>query len=154
MPGTGTTIDAVIDALLALIAGLPECAAPVFVSDGYPISEPNTIVTVGGTVEPVVEGDHSWAEIGHLAREEDYLVQVVISAYDGGFVQKTARDQAFTIFRAIDAALVADPTLGGLVRICASTLLSLKQTDIETASRGRFAALTFHVHVKNRIRQP
>lgn len=147
-----STIPDVIDYLVATLTALPATQG-ILVSDGFPAAgeEPTDLVVVGGNVTPTADGTQVWAQIGHLRREEDYGVEISISCYRGGTEQKPSRDAAFAILRAFDEQLIADPTLGGLVRIVLLSQLGLKQTDYTDAAQGRTATITVTVRIQNRI---
>lgn len=150
---SGSSIAAVIDYLVEQIRALPSCADPVRVFDGFPDTEAATYVMVGGHGQDV-SGDSRqvWHGMGRLTREEDYDVTGEIYAATGSTDQKSVRDKVFAIEKDLAAFLRADPRLGGLVTQYAElATVSLEQTDEETADEGRFALLTFKVHVINRI---
>ncbi len=151
MPGTTTTIGAVIDYLVALI---PNLGLTVEVGDGILADRTSNLwAVVGNLTEPVVQdGSQSWAATGY-AREENYSVSLQVCASVGGQTQKAARDQALALLMAIDQAIVADPTLGGLVRVSNLERLSLQQTDLATVKDGRQAVFLGFVHVQNRIQK-
>ena len=151
-----TAMGPVIDYLVALIAGLPECAAPVQVTDGWPGTyQAQQMVSVGGGPEMddqstlrdfVVMGNAP----GNL--EEEFAVQVYIRCWTGGTIQKTSRDQALTIFQAIEAKVRTDLTLGGTVAPYPVHVgqADLRQTMPGASLKGRVAEIRFTVNVRNR----
>jgi hypothetical protein len=166
-----TTVPDAIDYLLNMIAALPECAPPVAVLDGFPgeISGLDTIVTVGGEMNPTATGTMSWAALGGPvpARDERYTIDVGVWCWVGGSnnvddleslsdAQKTARDNAFTIVRAIEKAVRNDPTFGGLFGTGWSSVLDtfhVDQTNADTdPTQGRVCDVHFDVGVYSRRR--
>jgi hypothetical protein len=176
-----TTYPTFVDQLLGKIRALPQCAPPVFVYDGIQgPNSPDLYVAVGGMSEPTEEGTVEWAELGADAQWEDYEVQSYIYSWVGGDdnfgqgsngndavndAQKTARDNAFTVYNAINAALLADVNFylsnlaaGGtmpLVQWCNISKKTLLQTpaaaDGDTGQRGRAARIDFSIYVRARI---
>lgn len=171
-----SSIPAVIDYLLATLRALSivtNPTTPVQVFDGFPgPSIPDDFVAIGGGSFPTANGPEDWAAIGALKRDEDYLVEIAISAYRGGSsdsnnpldssnAQKTARDRAFAIWSAIDGAVrgtQAKVTLGppGSPTInmwSGITDITVEQTDVNdpNALMGRRCTIVFYLHVRNRI---
>lgn len=157
MPRTTTSVPDVIDRLLALARALPECAPPVLVADGYPgTTLPDRLVTIGGLVTPTADGVADWSALGAQRRTEDYEVEVTISCWSGGTSvdQKAARDQAYGIFNALDAAVQGDVSLAGAVRQALFARHTLQQASTETASSGVSAEITAHLRVKAEVHKP
>jgi hypothetical protein len=153
-----TTVPAAIDYLVAQIAALPECASPVRVFDGYPDTETQTYVIIGGRGQAVTaDSSETWASLGRQAKYETYRVFGEIYSADGGTAQKPSRDRVYTILNAISDMLRADYTLGGLVGRGAGPApaelaqVGLEQTSEETAASGRDALLSFYIDIHTRI---
>ncbi len=165
-----SSYPAVIDLLLAKIRALPECAEPVKVFDGIPGPyAPKTFVTIGGQVDPTEEGEVAWAELGARSTWEIYEVACYVNSWVGGTdntgttagdAQKTARDNVFTIYNAIQTALLADVNLSvqnGGTPAClfqGTNSLVVHQTPVnanDDGAKGRVCQINFRVHVKARI---
>ena len=72
----------------------------------------------------------------------------------GGTDQRSARQTALGVLEAIDKAIVADPSLGGLINKSANVdRISLQQTTKDTSTSGRQAVFSAAVHVRNRIQR-
>lgn len=149
-----TSVPDVIDYLFNGITALPACASPVVVFDGYPTSEPQRYVVVGGIGDAAVANPQEvWADIGAHERDEDYLVLCRVSSAVGSTSQKEARDGAYSLYKAIAAWVRSDDQLGGLVGPWPVEVAEsqLAQTDAEAAPAGRTALLDFYIRVRNRI---
>lgn len=159
-----------LDQLLAKIQALPACASPVEVWDGAPGSEEaDSIVAIGGTVTPVSDSKQRFAQLGAMAMWEEYYLDGLIScrvAGDNGTgttldvqsanAQRTARNNAVTIFNQIFEAIRSDPNFsvsnGGnaLILYCRMEDVSMRQ---EPVAVGRNCWISFRIFVKNRIAQ-
>ncbi|HEY3924354.1 MAG TPA: hypothetical protein VGL75_07315 [Acidothermaceae bacterium] len=158
MSSPNSSIPAVVDALVALMTGIAD--APAAVYDGAEnTNEPDVYAIIGGTIDPVVDGDMEWGSIGRppAVTYEEYEVHVEISylqhSEDLEGVQKIVRDGAFLIFNEFKAAIQADPTLGQICMWALPGKLGLIQTaagDAEIAT-GRRADIPFVVRVRNRM---
>lgn len=166
-----SSMPAVIDYLIATFKALPICnnpSVPVSVFDGFPGPNiPDNFIAVGGGSAPTLAGPESWAAIGALSRDENYLVEIAIAAYVGGSsdttgadhsnAQKAARDTAFSIYNAVDGALrgtLAKVTLSSKINIAAEiTDISVEQSDVNDPQvlKGRRCTIVFYLHVLNRI---
>jgi hypothetical protein len=171
-----TTYPTFIDQLLSKCRALPQCAAPVIVYDGLQGPDsPDLFLAVGGMAEPTEDGTVEWAELGDEAQWEDYEVACYIWSWVGGDdnagqgsaadavsdAQKTARDNAFTIYNAVNGALLADvmflATNGGqpLVQWCNVSHKTVHQTpaaaEADDGSMGRSCRIDFRIHVRARI---
>ena len=157
-----TTMFEMVDALVSLISGLPACAPAngVFVSDGYPLdTSANVVVAVGGTSNPTATLTSSTVTMGAQTVEEEYEIEGTISAFNGGTNQQEVRNQAATVYKAIQSAVRAQVAPGGAgFSLAAGQLIfaemlasDLKQTDEATAGMGREATITFRVRCMARI---
>src|SRR5689334_12657295 len=110
-----SAIPAAIDYLVAQITALPECAAPVVVSDGWPTQRSAVGIAIGVTPEDDdTESEPVYSQLGAQMEMETFLVPCVIWATAAGTnAQKTARDAAFAIWNAVTTKVRADRTLGG-----------------------------------------
>ncbi|MGZ4663719.1 MAG: hypothetical protein ACXV5Q_01365 [Frankiaceae bacterium] len=151
-----TAIGPVTDYLVALITALPECAPPVLVTDGWPGTfQAQQMVCVGGgpdTDDQSTMRDFVVMGNGPRNMQEEFAIQVYIRCWTGGTLQKPSRDQALTIFQAIEAKIRADLTLGGTVQTYPARIgqADLRQTTWENAQKGRVAEIRFTVDIKNR----
>ena len=107
---------AVIDALVAL-AGTTSAGA---VYDGPVVTStlPPDFVVIGGTEDPDDEPssfDQSWAGLGNRSKAETGDVTCAVLVGTGDENVKVARDRALVILGQVEAAVRADPTLGGVL---------------------------------------
>lgn len=158
MSSPNSSIPAVLDALVALMAGIDD--APQSVFDGVESTElPDVYAVIGGTIDPVVDGDIEWGSIGRppAVTYEEYEIHVEISylqrSEDLEGVQKIARDGAFLIFNEFKAAISADPTLGQICMWAIPGKVGLLQTepDADEVATGRRADIVFVVRARNRM---
>jgi hypothetical protein len=117
--GWNSTIPSVLSALFTLWSNAPALST-VTVTDGP------TTSNVGATSQMVTvgyNGDSDEAVVGTTDAEgfswdpsrENYTVLCSAAAVTEGDDQAAARDEAFTLYKACCDALLADPTLGGVV---------------------------------------
>lgn len=155
---TTSSIPAAIDYLVSTVRALPECAPPVSVHDGFPAGTGNPAVAIG--VVPNEDGvtarESVHAQLGAQAEYETFSIPVAIESWIGGGEEamKPARDAAFTIFNAINTAVRADRTLGGVLHGGAAILTSTRVDQTVTADaagEGRSCSVMFLVQCKNRF---
>lgn len=178
-----TAYPDVVDALLAKFRGLnlisPTDRQPVVVFDGYSgPSYPNLFVQVGGEPEPTADGKQEWISLGSsnggVPASRDELVTIhcyVFSAIGGdddlgqsgaSDAQKTARDNAFYVVRAIESALRSDVFLanGGTPVLRYAAWASFAEShfivtqtsgDDEDAAQFRKCRVDFDVSYRNRL---
>jgi hypothetical protein len=157
-----SSIPPVLDALVALVEGLPvitEATDSVEVSDGPIESTADVIVTVGGAVEPTAEATFVTAATRGQAAvnpmDEDYVVSVDIDYLASTSDQKLMRDRVFAIWDAISDAVRADRTLGGVLVQrggAEPTSVAYHQTPPEEApERVRSALINGGIRIRNRI---
>jgi hypothetical protein len=150
-----SSIPAVIDWLVAHIGALPECAAPVVVSDGWPLKRNATGVEIGVTPEDSqIENQAMPAQLGGQLDDEQYDIPITVRGWTGGTSQKTARDTAFTIANAIWGLLRTHPTVDDLLNSGAVQITDtgIRQTgDVASAGQGRRCEVRFTVHCRNRF---
>jgi hypothetical protein len=152
---SGTVLADTVDYLVGMIRALPVCAAPVQVSDGWPGTfQAQTLVCVGGGPEDSEQStSRTWLGVGSSrTREETFQVLVYIRAWTGGTTQKTSRDKAVSIYKAVEAALLADMRLGALLFTYPAEIgdMDISQTKADTAQVGRLTEIRFTVNVRNR----
>lgn len=173
---TASTIPGVIDAILQKATESTYTyngkQLQVTVFDGFPgPNQPPVLIAVGGAVDPTVEGESEWAGLGSTVRYERYDVRCYVSAYIGGDgtqgvdptsprstadAQRTARAQAFAVFKTLEAALRSDRELIQVatppgIMWCEVWRVGLQQTTAEDAAPGRLATIEFAVHVRARL---
>lgn len=159
MAGTFTTIDHAIDVLISIVSGLPAFTG-VQVIDGWSVREDDVFIAIAYG-EEAVAGTQEAAATG-AARDEDYDIKCMISVRVGGYQnaeQAAARTQAFTLLRALEAAIrgvaatPADATLpvGGMATVMFAELASVayRTTLTSTAPGGRWADVLFVVRIQN-----
>ena len=96
-----------------------------------------------------VTGSQAWAQLGGKSRDETYTVHCVASAWNGDGNALTAMDAVFALMAGIEAAIVADPSLGGvLVYSPGIQSYGLRFTQ---DTQGVAAQLPFDVECKSRI---
>jgi hypothetical protein len=96
-----------------------------------------------------VTGSQSWAQLGGMRRDEVFTIHCVAVAWNGDEDSLAAMDSAFALMGAIEAALVADPSLGGaLLWAPGITTFGMKWTQ---DNQGAAAHIPFDVECKTRI---
>jgi hypothetical protein len=114
---------------------------------------PDEFVIVGGTDDPdddTASASYEWAGLGAKQRNESGEITCALIVQRGDIVVKANRDRAFTVMAALEAAVVADPTLGGAVQsgwfLPSGVTYSQRQND-----RGSFARIVLTVTYQSRI---
>lgn len=150
-----SSIPAAIDYLVTTIAGLPECASPVIVEDGWPTRSSPTGVGIG-----VIPGDGTTdtetvhAQLGAQMEREHFEIPGIVWAHVGGTSAKGARDAVFVILNAIITKIRQDRTLGGALHSGAAILRlhGLEQTDTAAGgAEGRMCEARFSIGCDNRF---
>lgn len=149
MTGWTTTVDAALSALVAAFQGSADLADTA-VSDGPATVDKGTgkLLTVGHqanngddlsvSVETSPEG---WA---NGPQRETFEVYCSASAFVGDDDQAMARAAVFPIYNAACAAIIADPTLGGVVMRARPSGWILHQS---ATTQGRVATVNFSITV-------
>jgi hypothetical protein len=154
-----SSIPGAIDYLYATVAALPQCAAPVVVSDGWPDLDGDVGVVIGLTPDDATTDDEvTHGQLGAQTQWETYSIPCVIwaRAVGGARPMKTARDQAFAILNAIDSHLripTTGRTLGGVLQSGTAYAgnVTIRQTgDAAQAGEGRTCEIRFDVLCKSR----
>ena len=154
-----STIPAAIDYLVAAVTALPEAAAPVVVSDGWPTQRSDVGVVIGVTPENADTRDsktHAQMQLGARTQWEDYTIPCILWAVRAGDgAQKAARDVAFGLFDAIDTVLRTPDgsTLGGVLKSGTALLSNAVMTptsEAEKAGEGRICEIYFEVICRSR----
>jgi len=160
-----TTQPAVIDLLLTGIRSSLTDQSQL-VTDGFPAGsgEPIVMVSVGGTNNPTALGAQVYMYLGAKTKREEYDLEIVVSVVLGGDgqqsqvagadAQKAARDLAYSAVHAVEAFIIADPTLGQFFNTGARKGgwvgikdMTLKQTDDATAAIGAIGEVMMTLHV-------
>lgn len=111
-----SVVPALIDALvLRSTAALPN----LLVFDGYGNTEDPGDFLMVGVDDPdsddwaeAATAEQSWANIGHVVRDETGTVTCVALSWNGNDDPKVARDTAYAITAALEGLLRTDPSLG------------------------------------------
>lgn len=169
---TASSIPAVVDQIITTIAGLTVIATPTVgtqFTDGYPgANMPDVVVSIGGADVTMATRQTEWAQLGVLRQWELYEVHGAVSASVGGDgqapesasdAQKVARDRAFAVINAIDNALRADPTLGGVLQNGTTStcgwarfaVFNVEETTEKDAALGRNCTVKFAIDIRARI---
>ena len=180
MPGQYSSQATVIDAIVAMARALPVVQGvgntpSVPVIDGPPGGAgipPTFISFLGQGDTDASETTEEWAWIGSRGRYENYGVRGAVYCFVGGDdnlgqsgfsdAQQQARAKANVLLQAVEAGLLADPSLseqnGGdqLVVWAYLTSSRLRQTgpDDPDITKGRWAQFDFTISVKNTLSLP
>lgn len=147
-----STIPQVLDYLYTSIQAASVGMADTVISDGYPGTEqtPN-IIAIGGTTKPVADGDSTPISLGARYFDEVYEVDLNLSSYVGGNIEKVARDAAFSLYDLVIGVLVKDFTLGGTCLWAIPSKLAVDGSNFDTAAAGVIVDLTFSIRIHSRI---
>jgi len=104
----------------------------------------------GDSYFPSADSRQSWANIGHVARDEVGDVTCAAMAWNGQNDPKQARADVFGLIGDLEDAIRADPTLGirPQVRAEFGTSVQLRQLQDEY---GASATVVFQIHFEVRI---
>jgi hypothetical protein len=145
-----STVNAAISGLLAALAASDDLTG-VVLHDGPPaVAESLDWIAVGyqpGSTESVTM-TYDWAQIGGQRSEETYDILCSFAAHTGDADMSLRRARAITIRDAIAAAVSADRTLGGAVRLAYVSEAVMHQ---EQTSRGAAIGFTFTLSCAARI---
>jgi hypothetical protein len=146
---TTSRIPATIDALVSIFAtALPD----VQVLDGPPnVNLASDFVTVGWSPykDTAVDATQQFVSLGTQRREEDFTVACYADSYSGDTGASARRARVFQIVAAVEIALRADATLGGVLTLWAEMGDCILHQEID--DRGLVVGVTFHIHCKTRI---
>jgi hypothetical protein len=146
---TTSRIPATIDALVAIFVGaLPD----VQILDGPPdVNLEADFVAVGWSpyADTAVDAQQQFVSLGARQREEDFTVICYADSYSGDTDTSGRRARVFQLVGAVETALRADPTLGGVISLWAEMGACTLHQDID--DRGLAIGVTFHIHCKTRI---
>lgn len=143
-------VGAVIDALVTQF----DAGTAVKVYDGPPVdtTAPADFVVIGcdDQFESTVPLTQAWAGLGANARDENGEIPCAVISQSGETNVKTHRDRCLTILAELEAAVVADPTLGGTVASGWLLIASGSLSQAQTANGSR-ASINFTVSYRARI---
>lgn len=159
-----SALPAIIDYWVGWCRSAPQFAAPVVVSDGWPVSGGDLGITIGITPrDEDTNGGNVHAELGAQSQWEEYDIPCLISSYVGGGEEamKTARDRAFVLVDAIDTQLrtVAGRTCGGAVHSGSALIQAVTVRQVAdfvdvggelVPGQGRRCDIEFMIHFKSR----
>lgn len=146
---TTSRTPAVIDALVATWTAI----TTTYDGPVAPTTWPTEFCFVGGTEVPGEQAVHvsiAWAGLGAKARNETGTVTCVLIVQSGATNIKTDRDRVFVLFGLFEAAVVADPTLGGSVQSGWLLPLEFDYTQRQNA-QGSYARIEITVTYSARI---
>lgn len=149
MAGWDTSLEAAIDAIVSVCKASPGLNA-AYVSDGPAVVDAATtqLVTIGhqanstddlaANVQTAPEG---W---GNGPQRENLEVYCSTSAFAGDDDQSVCRGLAINLYKAVCAAIHADPTLGKAVMRASPSSFVLHQA---ATTQGRVATVNFSIAV-------
>lgn len=144
-----STVPTVLGALIDLWDGLRLTAGsqPLQVEDG-PVYDPKPAFLAVGwdrTDQPAIIAAASSVDLGLSNDAESYDVSNLLSLFVGNSDLRTIREQLFATFTQIRAALITDPTLGGVCEFAEVTDFDYIPDEGET---GDLVEVRFTVHVE------
>jgi hypothetical protein len=150
-----SSIPAALDYLVTQVRALPEAAAPVVVSDGWPVQRGDAMVAIGITPDDDESGVIvAYAELSRQETETVELPCIVAVRRAGSGAASAARAAAFGIYDAVRDLVQSDRRLGGAVvpglpaRISA---YQMSQTaEPREAGDGRWCEVRFTVAWQHR----
>lgn len=145
-----SAIPAAVSGLLAAIGAQVPSGTGVY--DGVVREGQSTesFVVISGWVSDERAPATFGAGFGQFTIEEQFEIQGYVRCLEGSTVQQVSRQQAFTVFEAVEQAVRADPTLGGAVRV-AWVKRVLGTQGAANGARGNGTQLDFEVHCEARI---
>lgn len=141
---SGTTIHDAINALVSLAkTALPDLQ----VADGPDYDARTSFLAIGwhSEHEPAVNVNRDIADARQARDLEDYDVHNVLSVFRGNAKVADARAQLIDLFNTFDAAIKADPKLGGTVAMARLADYELLPMFTET---GAHVAMRITVNVR------
>lgn len=140
----------------ALVANLPAGTAVI---PGPALSHPNEMsyVNVGcddsdtlNVYSNAVSGAQAWAQLGGGYRDETFTIHCEATAWNGDNDCLAAMDAVYALMAGIEAALVADPRLGGASGILWSPGITSSGLKFIQDTQGAGAKLAFDIECKSR----
>lgn len=96
-----------------------------------------------------VEGEQVWASLGKQAKDEIYVITILVIVIREGQQTKEAVERAYAITAELEQLLRENPSLGGACRVAA--LDSPFDLEVGASDTTRSALLTLGVRVEARI---
>jgi hypothetical protein len=154
-----TSVPGVIDYLVTQIRGLPECQAPVRVSDGWPAVRGDRGIAIGITPDDEeITNEVAHAQLGAQLEYEMPSVPCEIWTWevrgDPDASTKAARDAAAVLFNAFLTEVRRDRTCGNRIHSGAALITGVRwiqTSDASAAGAGRGCEVRFVVTWKNRF---
>lgn len=148
---TTSRVGAVIDALVTTFTA--GTASEVLDGPTVRSSAPGTFAIVGGTLEESsVPIQQDWAGLGKNSRNEDGQIPCAVVSQSGDSdpdAIKRHRDAALVLLAELEAAVVADPTLGGAVQ---AGWLHVTSGDLQQSQNKNGSAVAIDITVSYRAR--
>lgn len=151
-----SAVPALIDALVAVAnTAFPDATSLVDVNDGPANTQEDTgqALWIGSNGDDQsTEGataDQEWPYASNGFRRETLTVHCLALAWSGDDDFKTVRDQAFAQVQAFTAAIVTDPTLGGVVLQCTTPVNRISLAQGFNNLSGVEARVSFDVEALN-----
>lgn len=143
-----SSIPAAMDYLHTQVLALPEAAAPVVVSDGWPASRGDEFVALGITPDDDEAGvTVAYAELSGDEHEDVEVPCIVAVRRSGTSAASNARTRAFELFDAVNTLVRSDRRLGGAVRTGLPARVARYQMSQTSESReagdGRWCEIRF-----------
>lgn len=149
--------SAIPDIINAVVQLAKDQLTDVIITDGIgPSDEVGKYLMIGvddvdgESVLPTADSRQSWANIGHVVRDESGDVTCAAMAWNGQNDPRQARTDVFALVASLEDAVRADPTLGIRPQIRAEfgTSVELRQLQDEY---GASATVIFQIHFDARI---
>lgn len=138
-----STVPTAIDALVALAK---QVTTGVQVLDGPPVTTENDYLAIGFTGQDGaldVENDITATAASGESAQESYTIQCQASSWTGDDSPKKTRDRVYEFYEQFRAAVIADPSVAGVVDRAWIDTAGLRQ-DV---SNGSVATIPFTVHI-------
>ena len=114
------------------------------VSYGVPLGAPREFIALTD-----ISGSQEFAALGHLAKNETYVLDVYVSVLREGNQQQQCTERCFAIAAEIEDYLRTNPTVNNTVRV--AELLSPFQLEEYGSDQARQSILTLGIQATERI---
>jgi hypothetical protein len=108
-----STVPQVKGALLVALQAVPGLAG-VLIRRGLP-GNPNVPELERIYIDNAVDMSREWMMLGRMRLDESYTIRVPVEVYQDGDDQAACEDRMWTIIALVEAVVIADTTLGGLL---------------------------------------